>query len=281
MKKHTELQTLKSIYKSHSEIRQFIKPFRLAALVALFILQFSILTNAQSGDGLFGGGSKGSWGQKTQAKERSRWTLQEWMAQKQRNNLMDQWLSMNSPSPFEFSLLGASNSYKFQKDLEAKKSYSSYSGAFSAYAQAVGLTGEYENNLKEELSDVTGLLNVRILGSSLQTTSITLHVGQRTRQYLEAGEKESVRNIVGQISLQAYFTKYFGLQGSYRNFFPADHSTLGEVAGTHVEGGLFIDFQSLRIFGNWSDELQVNQSTAGVKTKYKRQGIKTGLVIFF
>ena len=255
----------------------------LPGFLAAFIALFPAITTAQSGGGggSFGGGSRSGWGQKAQAREGSRWTLQEWMAQKQRNSLMDQWLVMNSPSPFEFSLLGASNSYQYQKDQLARESHSSKSGAFSAYAQSIGLTGEYENNTDENLSDVTGLLNVRILGASLQTTSITLSIGQRTRQFIESSQNESVRNIVGQLSIQAYFTKYFGLSGSYRNFFPATNATVGEVSGTLIEGGLFIDFSGLRIFGNWSDELQTNQATTGTKTEYKRQGIKSGLVIFF
>ena len=144
--------------------------------------------------------------------------------------------------------------HKFQKDLEAKKTYTSLSGSAGAYAQAIGLTADYENNLEENLTDVSGALSIRLLGSSLQTTSMTLHLGQRTRQYLENTEKESVRNLFAELAIQAYFTKYFGLSGSYRNFYPADHSTLGQVTGTHVEGGIFIDFGALRIFGNWSDE---------------------------
>ena len=267
------------LLKLQSQIKTIILPGILTALIVFCPL----ITTAQSGSGSgsSGGGSRSGWGQKAQAREGSRWTLQEWMAQKQRNSLMDQWLIMNSPSPFEFSLLGASNSYQFQKDQLAKETHSSKSGAFSAYAQAIGLTAEYENNTDENLSEVTGLLNVRILGASLQSTSITLSIGQRTRQFIENSQKESVRNIVGQLSLQAYFTKYFGLSGSYRNFFPATNATVGEVSGTIVEGGLFIDFSGLRIFGNWCDELQTNQASSGTKTEYKRQGIKSGIVIFF
>ena len=249
--------------------------------LAVLIFFLPLVSMAQSTGGGSSGRSFGNWVQKAQAREGSRWTLQEWMAQKQRNSLMDQWLIMNSPSPYEFSILGASNSYQFQKDQLARVSHSSKSGAFSAYAQAIGLTGEYENNTDENLTDVTGLLNVRILGSSLQSTSITLSLGQRTRQFVENSQKESVRNIVGQLSIQAYFTKYFGLSGSYRNFFPADNATVGRISGTLIEGGLFLDFSGLRIFGNWSDELQTDEGTSGTKTEYKRQGLKSGIVIFF
>ncbi len=267
--------------KAQNNTQSQIKNLTGTLFFALLVIFHPPILEAQSGGQSLFGNSKSKWGQKSQAKEGSRWTLQDWLAQKQKNNLMDQWLLMNSPSPFEFYLSGASNSYAFQKNLETKESYISNSGSLGAYAQSFGLTGDYENNIQENYNDVTGLLNLRILGSSLQTTSITLHVGQRTKQYLEAGQKESVRNLVGQLSLQAYFTKYFGLQGSYRHFFPADHATLGQVSGTRIESGIFIDFSALRIFGSWSDELQINQATTGLKTRYKRQGLKSGIVIFF
>jgi hypothetical protein len=268
MEKYLDIQKMRSQIKS-------IAPCLLFALV----VGFPKLLKAQSSNG--GGGGRGTWGQRAQARESSRWTLQEWLAQKQRNNLMDQWLMMNSPSPFEFSIGGASNSYQLQKDQLAMVNHSSTSLAASAFAQAVGLTGEYENNLSEKLSDLSGMLSLRVLGSSLQTTSITLHAGQRTRSYLEGTERESVRNLFTQLSLQAYMTKYFGIFGAYRQYYPTDHSSLGSVSGHHIEGGLFIDFGGLRIFGNWSDELQENKATSGTKTQYKRQGLKSGLVIFF
>ncbi len=252
-----------------------------AALFAAILFSSSLgMAQASSsrGSSFFG---SGSMSKKSQAKEGSRWTLQEWLAQKQRNSLMDQWLMMNSPSPFEFFISGDTSNYKYQKNLETRVTHNSSSGAAGAYAQAIGLTGEYENNLDENLTDVSGALSIRLLGSSLQTTSMTLHLGQRTRQYMENTEKESVRNLFAELAIQAYFTKYFGLMGSYRNYYPTDHSTLGEVTGTHVEGGIFIDFGSLRVFGNWSDELQTNKATNGTKTEYKRQGLKSGIVIFF
>ena len=80
-----------------------------SALLFTAILLAPLITTAQAG-GSRGGSFFGSGtpSKKSQAKEGSRWTLQEWMAQKQRNSLMDQWLMMNSPSPFEFFISGDS-----------------------------------------------------------------------------------------------------------------------------------------------------------------------------
>ena len=249
--------------------------FRAFASVLIFS---PLIVKAQSR-----GGSSSGWGQRAQAREGSRWTLQEWLAQKQRNSLMDQWLMMNSPSPFEFYLSGSYDSYQFQQDQLAKTSHTSYSGSAAAYAQAVGLTGEYENNMAENYTDVTGMLSIRLLGNSLQTTSLTLHVGQRTRQYDDPvqNQRETIRNLLGEVSLQAYMTRYFGLMGTYRQYLPTHDSTLGDVSGTLVEGGLFIDFKGLRVFGKWTDDTQVNKASSGTKTEYKRQGIKSGITIFF
>ena len=194
---------------------------------------------------------------------------------------MDQWLVMNSPSPYEFYIMGAMSNYQLKEDTLAQVSHSTTAGGFGAYAQAIGLSGEYENNLDENYSDVTGLLNVRVLGSSLQTTSLTLSVGQRTRDYVENGQRESVRNPLSQVALQAYLTKYFGISGLYRYYYQANHDVLGTVEGTLVEGGLFIDFKGLRVFGNWHDDLQTNRPSTGPKKEYRRTGVRTGLVIFF
>ena len=257
-------------------------------LLGVWFVMLSGLTWAQSSGGSTSPSSEssfGEWSARANSRESSRWTLQSWLAQKQRNSLMDQWLSMNSPSPFEFYLKGGYSSYQSRKDQNVKKDYASYSGAVGAYAQAVGITAEYENNLNEHYSDVVGMLNIRILGNSLQTTSITLHGGQRTRQFSDSTViptiSETVRNTFGQITLQSYFTRYFGIIGSYRGYIPTKNSSVGEVSGTLTECGIFLDFKGLRIYGNWYSDLQTNKADTGIKTKYDRTGLKSGIQIFF
>lgn len=246
-------------------------PLRL--LVSLFLVHS--LAYAQSNSAGFG-----NWSQRAQSRESKRWTLQEWLAQKERNALMDQWLIMNSPSPFEFYLKGAYHSHKTQKNSEVAHSYIGASSAFGAYAQAVGVTGEYENNWEENYNDVVGMLNIRILGNSLQTTSLTLHVGQRTRQIYESNELQAFHNLLTQATLQCYITRYFGIQGLYRQYSSQKHSVLGGMSGALKEGGIFLDFKGLRLFGNWFQDVQV-QNLNSTKTETNRTGYKSGLQIFF
>jgi hypothetical protein len=248
-------------------------------LAGLLLTPMLSLAQSFTASGSSSGGS--SWSARVQGREGSRWTLQDWLAQKQRNNLMDQWLAMNSPSPFEFYLSGGYKSYDSQKDQLAKTAHSTESGYAAAYAQAVGLISEYENNTSENLNDVTGALSIRILGNSLQTTSLTLNVGQRTRQFIDNSQNETARNLFGEVTLQAYLTHYFGILGSYRQYSPYHNSDVGDVSGTLVEGGLFIDFKALRVYGKWSDDLQIDKASDGTKTEYKRRGIKSGITIFF
>ena len=80
-----------------------------------------------------------------------RFTLKEWMESKDRRALMDLWLSINTPSPYEFAL---STSY-FQYSLDSgaiKDAKKSLEGSFDAYATLVGVTAQYQNNIEENES---------------------------------------------------------------------------------------------------------------------------------
>lgn len=247
------------------------------ALFVVISLIFSLESFAQSGGSSSSGGS---WSKRASAREGKRWTLQEWLDTKNRNAMMDQWLVMNSPSPYEFFIKAESYSYESKTDSNTAKTYNTISGSFAAYAQAIGISGEHENNHSENLNDTSGLLNVRLMGNSLQTTALTLSIGQRTRELEYNNQTETVRNLFGQAQLQVYITRFFGIKGLYRKYQETSHSVLGDVGGNLTEGGLFIDFSGLRVFGDWYNEEQTITPTAGDSTT-KRTGVKTGLQIFF
>lgn len=220
--------------------------------------------------------------QRTANREKGRWSLTEWLEMKNRNRMMDMWLSVSSPSPFEFSFLGSYNSYETKVgDSALSNSFTSYSGEFSAYAQLIGLTAEYENNTQENYNDLSGLLNIRLLGNSIQNTSFTIAYGQRAREF-SGSMPGRLSQQFADGSLQIYLTKYFGIDGKYRHFMPGSSDELGHVEGSIIQTGLYLDFKAVRIFGAWYNENQKTKLPAAPsETVTDRTGVKSGIKIFF
>jgi hypothetical protein len=228
-----------------------------------------------------------SWGQsqlnfseRAKKREGSRWTLAEWLAQKDRNKLMDQWLWLNAPSPYEFSVLAANNYYK-KKLTSDEKEYTITSLEASAYANIFGLSVEYDNRGDENENDLNGLFNVRVLGSSIQSSSLTLSYGQRTRTFSGLDPTSITRNQFYQAALQLYIGRYFGINGSYRSYMSYTDPYFGEVTGYQNQAGAFIEFESLRIYGTYYQDIQKNANPTTPDPEIKREGIKTGLQFFF
>lgn len=245
--------------------------------LAFACLSLAIVTTAEVAQGQ---SRNGGFTARAQAREASRWTLQEWLEQRDRNRMMDLWLSMNSPSPFEF-MIGISHlSTKYDTVPATTESNNvSLAGELHAYAQFVGLTVEHENNAKAGVSDLGGMLNIRLLGNSLQNSSLTLHGGQLIRKT----DTEELKHLFAQAGLQMYFTKYFGLEASYRALQPTRSDTQNaDINGTLTKAGLFIDFKSIRIFGNWYQDISTAKDvTTDNKTNSRRIGIQSGLKIYY
>jgi hypothetical protein len=219
---------------------------------------------------------------KQDSKQNTRWTLEEWLAQRDRNRLMDMWLAMNAPEPYEYFLAGVYDSYAFNPDTNAavpvSSHYNAYRGAFAAYAYIVGLEIQYENNAAEHFRDTTGIFHLRILGNAAQSTNITLEGGLRSR-YIEASEITLRQTFVG-ASLSFYILKKFGIEGLYHSYLPYTDAALGSIAGRRLEGGVFVDFESIRVFGDWYTESQ-DSTLNNLTTTTDRTGIQSGLKIFF
>ncbi len=250
------------------------------SLLTLSVVFLSLNSHAQSSSQ---GGGNSNFFQRAERRESKRWTLQEWMAQKDKNHMMDVWLSMNSPSPYELMLGISYNSYSLESTGNASSNnHTSYQGSFSAYAQLVGLTAEYENNSQENFNDLSGLFNLRLLGNTIQGSYLTLHYGLRTRtqEALQAVPQVRYSQQFAQASIQIYVIKNFGMDGLYRLYSPVTDNTLGEIKGNLVEIGSFIDFKNFRVFGSWYKESQSNEINALI-TNNTRTGIRSGLKIFF
>lgn len=190
--------------------------------------------------------------QKQEAKEKSRWTLTEWLDTRDRMRLMDMWLALHSPSPYEFFFGG-------QTDFLSQNNVSVFGYGFqaAAYATIFGLEGHYDS-----LSGGhrwLGIFDLRFFGYHAQGTNMTLQVGIN-----RGATSTSFQNILAGLSLTMYFAKHFGIQGLFRHYFGS---------GKRWEAGAFIDFSFIRVYGSYLTE-QLSPSLY-------RQGISAGTQIYF
>ena len=250
-------------------------------LVLATILFFSYFNVWAQSTG--GGSSSRPWllSSSAAARESKRFTLQEWLENRDRRALMDMWLSLNTPSPYEFILSGSMFHYSLENTISnstTTKTIDGYSAELSAYARFVGVTAEYTNNTQEGFNDVTGIFNLRIFGQTVQGSHMTLHYGLRTRTATDASYR--LNQQFAAVTLQIYLMKYFGIQGNYRQFFPYSEAHFGDTQSSEINAGAFIDFGSLRLFCDWYQEKQ-NSKLNGVENNYDRTGTKVGIKLYF
>lgn len=219
---------------------------------------------------------------KQDEKTKGRWTLAEWLAQKQRNQMMDLWLAQNShSSPYEFFIEGQSINYTETNGHGSQpENHDSYSGQVAAYASIAGLRGGYEGD-GERRTEWFGSFNLRVLGRAIQDTHINLEGGIQGLTEKSASPTESVQNTFGRVSTDLYLTKKFGLEGSYTHIFPATSNVGRIIDGEGETGGLFIDFSAFRVYGEWRREfLHFAQPEQSGESEF-RDGWGGGIRIFF
>lgn len=224
--------------------------------------------------------------QKQERKSSVRWTLADWLAQKERNSWMDQWLSFNTKeNPYEFYISVQSSSYKYKVG-EDENSYPSYRLnrlSVGAFASVVGLTGEYETYDQYGSYVYSGGLSLRIFGKAEQSTNITLHYGITERTEKESSDsKEIFRNQFGAVSSALYLTHHFGLSGKYKWLIWDKSDKDNTLQGSRWELGAFIDFSFIRISGFWFQDYWMKDiATTQVRETIIREGLGAGLTFFF
>jgi len=245
----------------------------------LFVLKFPV-AHAQEGtyEVIF---------RKEQEKQASRWSLADWLAQKQSNRLADLVLAKNShTSIYEFFF--DAESYNDSAIATASKGSESnhdiYTGMVGAYAGIIGLRGGYEADT-ENRSTWTGSFNVRLLGRALQDTHLNLEYGLRGITLAASGSSgstaETFQNQYGAVTLDVYLTKKFGLEGIYRRILPAQSNLNRTLIGEQEQAGVFIDFGILRVFGNWRNEFLSYDGGGQATSNEFRQGFGGGFRLYF
>jgi len=220
---------------------------------------------------------------KSEAKKSSRWTLADWLSWKEQQRAMDMWLAKNShPSPFEFSLESSALNYDRGngEPNSAKSNSNHYGAALAAYAGVAGLRGGYLSSLENQNS-WSGSFNLRLLGRAIQDTHLNLEYGLRGFAInRDAQPIETFQNQFGGGTLALYFTKHFGVEGTYHKVLPATSERNRTFEGEVSKGVLFIDFGPLRIFGEWSKEMRQYLENGATSHEY-REGFGGGCKFFF
>ncbi len=221
------------------------------------------------------------------AKSSSRWTVADWVTQKSKASLADQWLALNRSAGnlAEINLAGGYNQFKVKTGNAAVAvDHTSQSYQLDFYLSILNLMGEYEKT-DDNLESYSGAAGLRLLGSSSQTTNLVARYG--LRQLRDLDSREEWKNTFAEAQAQLYLINAFGLQGKYRHYFP-DESNLGnKLEGHRVTAGAFLEVGILRLFGNYYQEPMRSTATgsgagaAGAVTKEDRTGFEYGARLFF
>ena len=209
---------------------------------------------------------------KNSAKASSRWTLADWLSQKSKAQLADQWLALNrSANIFETVMSGGYNDYTVKADgATAKVKRHSQSYQLDTYISIFNLMGEYEKT-DDDLESYGGAAGLRLLGNSSQTTNLVARYGWRKLRDLES--QEEWENQFAEGALQVYLIQAFGITGKYRHYFPNKSNRGNNFEGYRATAGAFLEFGVFRFFGNYYKE--------PIKEKSTREGLEYGLKLMF
>jgi hypothetical protein len=209
---------------------------------------------------------------KQEEKAISHWSLSEWLVTRDRMRLMDMWLALHTPSPYEFFLGGG---YQFGNLSNGGGTYNASEFSAAAYASIFGLELEREGGLDTRYS---GLAHLRIFGYHYQGTHIRLEGGLRST---DAGAGLVYRNAVAGVGVVIYLARHFGIEGLWRHAFDSTPNSSGVAfSGNRYEGGAFIDFSFLRIYGKYISESN-SPEPVNLPLDSVRSGPELGLKLFF
>lgn len=192
---------------------------------------------------------------KQEDKDRYRWTLSDWLYTRDTMRIQDLWLALHSPSPYEFFLGG---NYQFDH-LTPGGTLNPWELHFGAFVSIFGLEAHYESTVDNQWS---GIFDLRVFGYHDQSTNITLQVGLRDR----SNGSYSIDNIFTGARFTIYLARAFGVEMLYRHFFTnsTPTSTGVGISSDRFQGGVFLDYKFLRIYGDYFTEYDANSTLNGI-----------------
>lgn len=219
---------------------------------------------------------------KLEKKKFKRWSLGSWLYTREKMSLQDQWLSMNIDNEgilTEYYIDYAKSSFDRDTADNTNVEDDGFTGEFGAYWGVLGLVGrseEYGNIYKQKEAS----LNLRIIGSSQQSTNLTATYG--VREFKGSSEEEFNQNFYGgDISL--YLLPFLGFDGRYRYYTSAENSLeTKSLRSDRTQWGMFIDISFVRFFTyQFEENLILNDFSSATQTKLQIKGTAAGIRLFF
>lgn len=219
---------------------------------------------------------------KLEKKKFERWSLSSWFYQKEQMNLQDQWLYMNTDrsglgTEFYIEYLKTNFDKDTADNLNDETDGTSYEAAF--YLGPFGLVGRKEEyaNLSDQSE---GSLNLRLIGSSHQSTHLILTYGIRNFEVRDEG-KFSQSFYGGEMSL--YLLPFLGFDGRYRYYIQSENEDESDsLRSARTQWGVFIDLSFVRVFVNQFEEnLILKNSVNQSLTKQQVKGTSLGVRLYF
>ena len=214
---------------------------------------------------------------KQEAKEKSRWTLADWLTTKKTIALQDQWLALHSSENwFEFILDYGTGTLDESIDHTAYELDQTNWGA-ALYLKFLGL--EYNSQSFSRDYDSSDLrLNLLVLGSSVQSTHIRGFYGERDYSLQNYGTYK--QNFWG-LNLTLYLASFLGVEGKFIKFqkATADNNQFSSD-GERTELTGFIELWMLRLYATQYRERMLFRSTSSF-TKSNSEGTVLGVKLFF
>lgn len=184
-------------------------------------------------------------GDKQANKEKARWSLSDWLDTRDKMRMQDVWLSLHSPSPYEFYV---DATYK-SGTMQMGGGYQGWDFTAAGYAQMFGVEAQYQgSNLENRW---LAMANFRLVGLYNQATNFTLQGG--VKEETRAGSQ--LWNPLIGANLTVYLINQVGITGLYRHYFASSQGVTQN--GDRFEAGAFIDFKMLRIHADFLVETAV------------------------
>jgi len=202
--------------------------------------------------------------QKQEQKKARRWNLEDWIEQRDKNRMMDLWLALHSPTPYEFYVSGQYQTGNYKSGAYAN----GYDVSIAAYAYLFGVSLKRESFSGGAATEA--MFHLRLFGFQAQGTNIMLMAG--AEQTDRAGVQ--LWHPKAGATLTWYLYKALGLEAGYHYNFNAS-SAAQSLNGSRWNAGALLDFSFVRLYGGYFETSE--RGTLALP----RRGIYLGTKLFF